>query len=75
MHSKNDNNKVMTYDYANEVMKEIFELLLSRYWIELKTSVKGSDFTFDSANLLYCKYHQISFILGGSYLESPDWIK
>ena len=31
MHSKNDNNKVMTYDYANEVMKEIFELLLSRY--------------------------------------------
>ena len=75
MHSKNDNNKVMTYDYANEVMKEIFELLLSRYWIELKTSVKDSDFTFGSANLLYCKYHQISFILGGSYLESPDWIK
>ena len=75
MHSKNDNNKVITYDYANEVIKEIFELLLSRYWIELKTSVKGSDFAFDCANLLYHKYHKISFILGGSYLESPDWIK
>ena len=39
MHSKSDN--------ANEVIKEIFESLLSRYQIGLETSMKGSDFIFD----------------------------
>ena len=31
MHSKGDNIEVMTYYNANEVTKEIFESLLSRY--------------------------------------------
>ena len=34
----------MTYHNANEVIKEIFELLLSRYQIGLETSMRGSDF-------------------------------
>ena len=47
MHSKSDNIEVITYDNANEVIKEIFESLLSRYQIGLETSMKGSDFIFD----------------------------
>ena len=47
MHSKSDNIEVTTYDNANEVIKEIFESLLSRYQIGLETSMKGSDFIFD----------------------------
>ena len=37
MHLKSDNIEVITYDDVNEVTKEIFELLLSRYQIGLET--------------------------------------
>ena len=45
----------MTYDNEVEVIKEIFESLLSRYQIGLETSMRGidSDFMFDGVNLLY----------------------
>ena len=33
MHSKNDNIEVMTYDYPDQITKERFDLLLSRYQI------------------------------------------
>ena len=37
--------------------------------------MKGSDFIFDSVQLLYYKCHKINFNPGGSYVDSPDWIK
>ena len=37
--------------------------------------MKGSDFTFDSVQLMYYKCHKVNFIRGGSYIDSPDWIK
>ena len=37
--------------------------------------MKGSEFVFDSVDLLYYKLHKISFNRGGSYTGSPDWIK
>ena len=33
MHSKSDDIEIMIYDKANEVIKELFESLLSRYQI------------------------------------------
>ena len=51
MHSNSDNTEFMLYDNANEVVNELFESLLSRYQIGLKTSMKGSDFIFDSVLL------------------------
>ena len=37
--------------------------------------MRGSDFIFDSVQLLNYKYHKISFKRGDSYIHSPDWIK
>ena len=37
--------------------------------------VKGSDFVFDSNQLLYCKCHRIILRHGGSYINFPDWMK
>ena len=39
--------------------------LLSRYQIELETSVKGSEFVFDCVHLLYYKCHKINSNQGG----------
>ena len=65
----------MSFDNANEVVTELFESLLSRYQTDFKKSMRGSDFIFDSVQLLYSKCHQISFKRGGSYIDFPDWTK
>ena len=75
LYSKRDNIEVMPYDDANEVIKEIFDSLLSRYQIRLEISMRGSNFIFHGVSLLYYKCHKINFKCGGSYVGSPDWIK
>ena len=75
MHSKSNNVEFMSYDNVNEVVNELFQSLLSRYQIDLETSMRGNDFIFDLIQLLYYKCHKINFKRGGSYIDSPDWIK
>ena len=76
MHSKSDNIQFMLYDNSNEVFKS----LLSRYQIGLETSMWGSDFIFDSVQVLYYKCHnykchKVNFKQGGSCIDSSDWLK
>ena len=60
------NNKVFrTYDNANDIVDELFESLLSKYQDNLKTSMKGRDFDFDSVQLL-------CFRCGRLFIDSPD---
>ena len=49
----------MVNDNADEVIEELFELLLSRYQIRLGTSIKGSDVVF-VVFLLCLKCHEIN---------------
>ena len=37
--------------------------------------MKGNNFVFESVDLLYYSLHKISLNNGGSYIDSPDWIK
>ena len=37
--------------------------------------MKGSEFEFDGVNLLYYDFNKISLNRGGSYIDSPEWIK
>ena len=37
--------------------------------------MRGRDFVFDSLHVLYYKCHKTNFKRGGSYIDSPDWIK
>ena len=37
--------------------------------------MKGRDFIFDSVQLMHYKCHKVNFRHGGSYIDSPDWIK
>ena len=60
---------------ANEVVDDLFESLRSRYQGNLETSMRGSDFSFDSVQLLYYECHKVNFKREGSYIDSPDWIK
>ena len=75
MHLKSNNIEFAIYGNADEVIKKFFESSLNRYQIGLETSTRGSDFNFDSDDLLYSKCHNINPNCGGSYIDFPDWIK
>ena len=57
------------------LMNSLSKSLHSRYQENLETSMRRSDFTFDSVQLMYYKCHKVNFKRGGSYIDSPDWIK
>ena len=62
-------------DEAGEVTKELFDSIKNRYQNNLE-SLKGSEFVFDYVqSLYYYKCHNINPDRGGSYIDSPDWIK
>ena len=75
MHSNSDNMKLTTYNDSNEVVNELLESLCSKYQDNLETSMKGSDFIFDSVQLMYCNCHKVNCKCGDSHIDSPDWIK
>ena len=59
---------------ADEVIKELFDSLKNRYQNNLE-SMKGNEFAFDYVHVLCYKCHKISPNCGGSYTDSPEWIK
>ena len=37
--------------------------------------MRGSDFEFDSINFFYYNFNKTSIYRGGSYTDSPKWLK
>ena len=76
MHSKSDNEKMMGGIEADDIINKLFESFLKKYQEGLEKKLReGSNFVFESVNLLYHSLHKISFNRGGSYIDSPSWIK
>ena len=75
MHTRSDNKEIMNGSDTDEVIKEIFESFLQRYEQNLDEKMKGSEFQFDGVNFLYCDFNRISLNRGGSYIDSPKWLK
>ena len=74
MHLKSDNVETMIGIKTDDTIDEHFESLLKRYQ-DLETKMKGSHFVFESIDLLYYSLNKISLNRGGSYIDSPTWIK
>ena len=53
MHSKSDNIEIMMNSETDEIIEKLFESLLHKYQEGLEESMKGSEFIFDSINILY----------------------
>ena len=66
--------EIMINDKVDEIIEVLFDSLKNRYQNNLE-SMKGIEFVFDSVQLLYYKCHKVNHNSGGSYIESPDWIK
>ena len=75
MHTRSDNKEFMNGSDTDEIIKEIFKSLLQRYQENLQEKMRGSDFAFDGVNFLYYDFNKISINKGGSYIDSPKWLK
>ena len=69
-----DNMKFTSYNDENEVANKLVKSLCSKYQEKLETSLKGSDLTLDSVQLLYYKYHIVNFKIS-NFIHSLDQIK
>ena len=75
IHSKSDNIEIMINDKADEVMERLFKSLENKYQNNLEKQMKGSEFFFDYVPLLNYKCREINPNCGGSYIDSPHWMK
>ena len=73
MDSKSDNVEIMMSIETDDIVNELFESFFKRYQEE--TKMKGSNFVFESVDFLYYRLHKISLSRGGSYIDSPSWLK
>ena len=60
---------------TDEIIEELFKSLLQRYQEGLEKSMGESNLVFDSVDALYYNLNKLSFRRGGSYIDSPEWLK
>ena len=48
---------------------------MQKYEENLQNKVRGSEFEFDGVNFLYYDFNKTSINRGGSYIDSPKWLK
>ena len=75
MHTKSNNEEIMNGSDTDEIIKRLFESFLQKYEENLQEKMKGSDFEFDGVDFLHYDFNKISLNRGGSYIDSPKWIK
>ena len=75
MYTKGANMEIMRGIETNDIITRLFNSLFKKYQEGLETKMNGSSFTSYSVDLLQYIFHKISLNRGGSYIDSPRWIK
>ena len=75
MHTRSVNEEFMDSSNIDEVIKVLYKSLLQKYQDNLQNKMKGSDFIFNGVNYLYYDLNKVSISKGGSYIDSPKWLK
>ena len=70
-HTKSYNIEIMMGNETDEIIEKLFESPLQNYQKDLEESMRGSEFVFDSIDLLYYHLQKIGLERGGSYVDSP----
>ena len=75
MHTRRDDIEIMIGKDNDEIIEDLFKSFLQIYDENLQNKMRGSDFEFDGVNFLYYDFNKISLNRGGSYIDSPKWLK
>ena len=75
MHTKSNNVEIMIGSETNEIIMELFKSFFQKYQEGLEESIRGSEFVYDSVDVLYYNLNEVSLSKDGSYIDYPKWIK
>ena len=75
MHTRSVCEEFMSGSETEEIVEKLFRSLLQRYQDNLNEKMRGSDFIFNGVNYLFYDFNRVSISKGGSYIESPNWLK
>ena len=75
MHTKSNNVEIMAGSETDEIIEDLFESFFQKYQEGLEKSTRGSKFVYDSVDVLYYNLNKVSLSRGGSYIDSPKWLK
>ena len=69
-----DSVRIMQGENTNAIIRKFFNSFLHNYQQELKM-IKGSDFVFESADLLDYKLHRVRLNRRRSHIKYPKWLE
>ena len=69
------NNVEMIIGSDTNIIKKLSASFLQRYQEGLEESMRGSEFVYRSADVLYYNLNKASLSTGGSYIDSLEWLK
>ena len=74
MHSKSGGEEVITGFHTEELIKELFHLLLHWYQVVLEQQMRDGKFVLDYVGRLFCKCYKISLDCDPK-IDFPQWLK
>ena len=75
MYTRSTPEEFMIGGETEEVTEKLIMSILQKYQDNLQNKMKGSDFIFNGVNYLFYDLNRITISKGGSYIESPKWLK
>ena len=75
MYTRSDNIEIMFGDDNDDIIEQLLESLLQKYEENLQNKMRGSEFEFDGVNFLSYDFNKTRINRGGSYIDSPKWLK
>ena len=75
MYTRSFCEEIMIGSETEEITEKLIMSLLQKCQDNLQNKMKGSDFIFNGVNYLFYDFNRIIISKGGSYIESPKWLK
>ena len=75
MHAKSNHIEIMMDNETDEIIEELSKSFLHKYQEGLEESMRGIEFIYDRADVLYYNLNKVSLSRVGSYLDPPKWLK
>ena len=69
-----DNEEIRSGNETDDIINRLIKSFLTYYQNEEKTLRNGSNFVFESVDLLTYHIHKTNMKRGKSYIKSPEWI-
>ena len=75
MHARSNAAEFMNGSETEEIIESLCRSLLRNYNDNLQEKMKSSDLVFNGINDFYYDFNRVSICKGGSYIDSPKWLK